>query len=265
MRSRFDQALRVSGARLVEIGVPRSAELWELESALSARTAAICYIAENEYLMPLPLETIVRVAHQHDTPVIVDAAAEIPPLENLWSYTRRGADLAIFSGGKDIRGPQSTGLIVGSQRLIEACQFHASPNYAVGRGMKVGKEEVMGFVTALELYLAQDFGQEMARWEAQVAYIVDSLSTLPGVTARRVYPGEPGIQPIWIPRAYINWTPAVTSSNPEELKDKLMQGEPRVAVGTSATGLVVNPQMLAAGQEQIVAACIKRALFKPAV
>jgi L-seryl-tRNA(Ser) seleniumtransferase len=265
MRSRYDQALRVSGARLVEIGVPRSAEAWELEAALSAQAAAICYVAEDEYLMPLPLETIVQVAHQRDVPVIVDAAAELPPVEHLWSYTRRGADLTIFSGGKDIRGPQATGLIVGRQRLIEACAFHSSPNHSVGRGMKVGKEEVMGFVTALDLYVAQDFEQEMARWEAQVAYIVNSLSTLPGVTARRVYPGEPGIQPIWIPRAYVNWTPAVTSSRPEELKDKLMQGEPRVVVGTSATGLVVNPQMLAAGQEQVVADCIKAVLGQPAV
>jgi uncharacterized pyridoxal phosphate-dependent enzyme len=260
MRSRYDQALRVAGARLVEIGLPRRTDTWELEAALSPQTAAVVYIAENEYLMSLPLETIVQVVHRQQTPVIVDAAAEIPPVENLWKYIHQGADLAVFSGGKDIRGPQSTGLIVGRQDLIKACAFHSCPYHAVGRGMKVGKEEIMGFVTALDMYLAQDFEQEMVLWEGQVAYIVDMLSGLSGVAAYRVYPGEPGIQPIWIPRAFINWTPTVTAHTPDEVKALLFQGEPRVVVGTSQTGLVVNPQMLEPGQERIVADCIRRVL-----
>jgi L-seryl-tRNA(Ser) seleniumtransferase len=208
----------------------------------------------------LPLETIIELAHAQDVPVIVDAAAEIPPVEMLWKYTQLGADLTVFSGGKDIRGPQSTGLVVGRKDLIRACAFHSCPNHSIGRGMKVGKEEIMGFVTALDLYLAQDFEQEMACWEAQVAHVVEILSAIEGVTASRIFPGEPGIQPIWIPRAYVDWTPAVTQRSPMELKEELLQGEPRIAVGTSATGLVVNPQMLDDGQERIVADCIKRTL-----
>jgi L-seryl-tRNA(Ser) seleniumtransferase len=124
----------------------------------------------------------------------------------------------------------------------------------------VGKEEIMGFITALDLYLKQDFDAEMAGWEAQVAYVVEALTGVQGVTAQRVYPGEPGIQPIWIPRVYVDWTATVTHRTPLELKEDLLQGEPRVVVGTSATGLVVNPQMLEPGQERIVADCIKRVL-----
>ena len=104
--------------------------------------------------------------------------------------------------------------------------------------------------------------REMADWEAQVAYVVETLSAVEGVTSRRVYPGEPGIQPIWIPRAYVDWTPEVTQRSPLELKEELFQGEPRVVVGTSATGLVVNPQMLEPGQERIMVDCIKRVLSK---
>jgi len=261
MRSNYDQGFRVAGARLIEIGMPKKTEVWALERALSPYTAAVGYIVEHEHPGTLPLETVIKVAHAQDVPVIVDAAAEIPPVENLWKYTHLGADLTIFSGGKDIRGPQSTGLIVGRKNLVKACAFHSCPNHSIGRGMKVGKEEIIGFVTALDIYLAQDFEQELGHWEAQVAYVVDALSVIEGVTARRVYPGEPGIQPIWIPRAYIDWTPAVTQRSPLELKEKLLQDEPRVVVGTSAMGLVVNPQMLEDGQERIVADCIKRVML----
>ncbi len=261
MRLRFDQAFRVAGAKIVEIGWPDTVEHWELEAAFSPQTAAVAYIVESAHPGLLPLETVIQIAHAHDVPVIVDAAAEIPPLENLWHYTRLGADLTIYSGGKDIRGPQSTGLIIGCQDLIKACAFNSAPNHSIGRGMKVGKEEIMGFVTALDLWLAQDFEEEMQRWEAQVATIIERLSGIAGVTVRRVLPSDPGIQPVWIPRAYVNWTAEVTRRSPQEVKQLLLAGEPRVAVGVGATGLVVNPQMLERGQEKIVADCIRKVLL----
>jgi L-seryl-tRNA(Ser) seleniumtransferase len=260
MRLRFDQGFRVAGARVVEIGWPELVELWDLEAAFSSRTAAVAYIVESEHSGLLPLETVIKVAHARDVPVIVDAAAEIPPFENLWHYYKLGADLTIYSGGKDIRGPQSTGLIIGRKDLIQACAFNSAPNHSIGRGMKVGKEEIMAFVTAMDLWLAQDFKKEMQGWETQVATVVKALSGITGVTAQRIFPSEPGIQPICIPRVYVDWTPEVTRHSPLELKQILLDGEPRVAVGTSATGLVVNPQMLEAGQECIVADCIKGVL-----
>jgi uncharacterized pyridoxal phosphate-dependent enzyme len=260
MRLRFDQAFRLAGARIIEIGWPESVELWDLEASFSPRTAAIAYIVESEDPGLLPLETVIKVAHAREVPVIVDAAAEIPPFENITYFTKLGSDLTIFSGGKDIRGPQSTGLIIGRKDLIQACAFNSAPNHSIGRGMKVGKEEIMAFITALDLWMSQDFTQEMQVWEMQVATIIEALSGIPGVTARRVYPSEPGIQPIWIPRVYIDWTRDVTLHSPMELQQMLLNGEPRVAVGTSATGLVINPQMLETGQERIVAECIRRVM-----
>lgn len=260
MRSNYDQAFRVAGARLVEIGMPKRTEVWMLEKALSSQTAAVAYFVEHEHFGMLSLGRVIEVAHARGVPVIVDAAAELPPVENLWKYTTLGADLTVFSGGKDIRGPQSSGLVVGREDLVKACAYHSAPNHSVGRGMKVGKEEIMAFVTALDIYLSQDFEREMEMWEAQVAYVVGYLSEIDGVDARRVYPGEPGIQPVWIPRAYIDWQPSLTRLTPDEVKAKLLDGEPRIAVGTSSTGLVVNPQMLEKGQERVVAERIRGVL-----
>jgi L-seryl-tRNA(Ser) seleniumtransferase len=262
MRNKYDQAFRVAGATLVEIGWSKGTEDWELETAINDKTAAVAYILEHEHSRGIPIDRIVQIAHSRDVPVIVDAAAELPPVDNLWKFSRLGVDLTIFSGGKDICGPQSTGLIVGRKDLIDSCSYHACPNHAIGRGMKVGKEEIMAFVNALDIYLDQDFGKEMELWENQVKVIVDAVSSISGATAKRVFPGEPGIQPINIPRVYIEWTPEVSDRNVIEIRDALVAGEPRVIVGVSESFLVVNPQMLKEGEEQTVAECISRELRK---
>ncbi len=261
MRSNYDQGFRLAGARIVEIGLAKRTERWELERAITGNTAAVSFIVEHAHIGALPLEEVLEIAHANRVPVIVDAAAEIPPVENLWHFTHMGVDLTIYSGGKDIRGPQSSGLILGQKELVEACAFHSSPKHSIGRGMKVGKEEIMGLVNALDRYLQQDFDQEMEQWESQVGYLVEVLSKIEGVTVKRVCPSEPGIQPTGIPRAYMDWAPDAATLNPDEAKQALLDGDPRVIVGTSATGLVLNPQMLELGQERIVAECIKRALF----
>lgn len=260
MRTKYDQAFRVAGARLVEVDGLLLESVQDLKNHVTASTSAVAYILEHEDQLQIPFEHLLEVAHQLDLEVIVDAAAELPPVENLWKYSRQGADMTIFSGGKDIRGPQSTGLIVGRKELIEACAFHACPNHALGRGMKVGKEEIMGLLTALDIYLVQDFDKEMSNWEEQVAYIVETLSSINGVKARRVFPDEPGIQPTCIPRAYVNWASKVTSRSAQEVGEFLLDGYPRVVAGVLGNNLVINPQMLEKGQEQIVAECIKSAL-----
>jgi L-seryl-tRNA(Ser) seleniumtransferase len=260
MRTKYDQAFRVAGAHLVEIDWPKDIDGRELETAITDETAAVAYILEHAHPIGITLDRIIQIAHARDVPVIVDAAAELPPVENLWRFSQLGVDLTIFSGGKDMCGPQPAGLIVGRKDLIESCEFHACPNHAIGRGMKVGKEEIMAFVNALDLYLQQDFDREMAIWENQISHLVDSLSSIEGVSAKRVFPEEPGIQPIHIPRAHINWATAVTDRSADEIRDALADGEPRVIVGVIENDLVVNPQMLKKGQEQIVAERIKRVL-----
>lgn len=252
-RNAYDQAIRQAGVSMVEFGLIKATYPWELRASINDRTAALVHFVEAESHRNLPLAEVIPIAKEAGMPVIVDAAAELPPVENLRRYFEMGADLTVFSGGKDIRGPQSTGLIVGRRDLIQACALNANPNHSIGRSMKVGKEEIAGIVAAVELYLKKDFVSEERWWEDAVAHIVGVLAVVPGVDARRVSPVEPGIQPNWIPRVYIDWDESVIPLSRSEVQGRLLRGEPGIAVGTSPTGLAVNPQTLELGQEQIVA------------
>jgi L-seryl-tRNA(Ser) seleniumtransferase len=118
--------------------------------------------------------------------------------------------------------------------------------------MKAGKEEIAGLVKALELYLQQDFAAEEQMWEDMVAFMVADLADVPGLQARRVSPSEPGVQPNWIPRMYLDWDEKVIPLDRDEVKSRLLAGDPGIAVGTTPTGLFVNPQTITPGQEKII-------------
>ena len=252
----YDFAVRQAGARLVEIGDEGGTTADELEGAITGKTAARLYFY-NVVRMPglVPLEQAIESAHRRGVPLIVDAAAQIPPVDNLWRFTHMGADLALFSGGKGLCGPQSSGLILGRADLIEACAFHACPRPFVGRPMKVGKEELVGLMVAVRRYLDLDHAALMQRYEDQVQYAIDALSALPGLSARRSFPSEAG-QPM--PRAEIvldeaalqERRPALTR---DDLLAQLRDGEPSIALSPAgAGGVYLNPQTLEPGQEQII-------------
>ena len=252
-RNGYDQAVRQVGVTLVEFGLIKDTHAWDLRAAITAQTAAIVHFAEFENEYNLPLSQVVEIAKEAGVPVIVDAAAEIPPQDNLRRYYQIGADLTVFSGGKDLCGPQSSGLIVGRSNLIRACALNACPNYSIGRPMKVGKEEIAGLVTAIERYLTQDFQAEARMWEDMVAFILKALADIPGLRARRVSPTDLGIQPAWIPKVYLDWDPQVIPLTRDEAARRLLEGQPGIAVGARASGLYVNPHTLEEGQEKVVA------------
>jgi len=252
-RNGYDQALRQVGVELVEFGWIKETYPWQLEAAIDEVTAAVAYFVEFSERGSLPLETVIQIAHSRGVPVIVDAAAELPPVQNLRHFTDLGADLVVFSGGKEIKGPQSSGLILGQRDLIEACALHTSPNYSIGRSMKVGKEEIVGLVVALDRYLAQDRRAVDDQWETQVAYLIDRLGGLPGVSAQRVYPVGPGRRPGTIPRAVIQWDAAALSLTVQQAVHSLYAGDPPIAVGSTKDALVLNPQTLEADEVTIVA------------
>ena len=252
-RNGYDHAVRQAGVTLVEFGLIKETYPWELRAAISERTAAIVHFLEFENDRNLSLSEVIAIAKEMGVPLIVDAAAELPPVDNLSRFFHMGADLTVFSGGKDICGPQSSGLIVGRRDLIDACALNANPNYSIGRAMKVGKEEIAGLIAALERYIRQDFAAEEKLWEDMVATIVSSLTDIPGLNARRVSPAEPGVQPNWIPRVYLDWEKETIPLSSSGVKSLLRQGEPGIAVGSTSTGLYVNPQTLKPGQEKIIA------------
>ena len=261
-RNGFDQAVRQVGVEFVEFGYVNETCPWQLDAALDDQTAAVLYVVNASYRgTSLPIEEVVEIAHSHGVPVIVDAASDLPPVSNLHRFNDLGADLVVFSGGKDIEGPQSSGLILGQHDLIRKCALNANPNYGIGRPMKVCKEEIVGLVVALERYLAQDREAEDARWEGVVAYWVETLGTLPGVQAWRVCPVlvPPGLSPITIPRAYVRWDANLIDVTIDEVVRELYEGNPRVAVDVdrARNALVLMGEVLTPGEEQIVAERIR--------
>ncbi|MBX6341043.1 MAG: aminotransferase class V-fold PLP-dependent enzyme [Thermomicrobiaceae bacterium] len=254
-RNGYDYAARQTGARLVEIEGTAEA----LEAAIGERTACVLWFAGAHFAEgALPLEDVVAIAHARGVPVLVDAAAQIPPIANLWRFTRDlGADAAIFSGGKGLRGPQSSGLVLGRREIIEGCRANGNPNHAIGRPMKVGKEELVGLLTAVEWSLAQDEAALLARYEASVQRWVAGLAGIPGVVAERGYPSEAG-QPHG--RAIVHFGPPCPWTR-DEVVAALWDGEPRVAVGTvGEDAIALNPQTLEPGEDEVVLQALLRVL-----
>jgi len=258
-RNGYDYAIRQTGARLVEIGRAHSAQLAELEAAITPRTAAVVHFVGAHFAEgALPLDQVVAAAHARGVPVIVDAAAQIPPIANLWRFTRdMGADIAIFSGGKGLRGPQSAGLVLGRPDLIAACQLNGSPNHSIGRPMKVGKEELMGMLAAVEWSLAQDETALLAHYERMVEYWLAGLQDLPGVEVSRGYPSEAG-QPHG--RAIVRFEPTCSLTRDQAVA-ALLAGDPAVAVGVvDVDCIALNPQTIEPGEAELVLAALRRVL-----
>ena len=256
-RNGYDYAARQTGVKMVEVG--STAE--ELRGAITERTACVLWFAGAHYAAgALPLEEVVAVGRERGVPVLVDAAAQIPPIANLWHFTREvGADAAIFSGGKGLRGPQSSGLVLGRAEIIEGCRANGNPNHSIGRPMKVGKEELVGLLAAVEWSLAQDEAAILAGYEASVQRWIEGLQGIPGVTAERGYPSEAG-QPHG--RAIVRFAPPCPWTRVEVVA-ALWEGTPRVAVGIPLgmdDAIALNPQTLEPGEDEIVLARLRQVL-----
>jgi uncharacterized pyridoxal phosphate-dependent enzyme len=246
-RNGYDYAVRQTGAHIVE--VDGTAE--GLKAALSSRTACVLCFAGAHYGVDIDaVANVVAVTRAQGIPVIVDAAAQIPPISSLWSFTRdAGADAVIVSGGKGLRGPQSSGIVLGTRAIIEGCRANGGPSSTIGRPMKVGKEEMVGLLAAVGWYLEQDEAEMTARYEASVKLWIEGLTGVPGVLVSRGYPNEAG-QPFG--RAVVRMAPSCPSSRDEVVR-ALWEGDPRVAVGViGADALALNAQTLEAGQDQLV-------------
>lgn len=273
-RNDYDHALRAAGARLVEAGFSYFTFAYEIEEAIDENTAALFYQAGGEGSV-LPLEEFVRIAHRHGKPVIVDAAAELPPRVNLRAYIAAGADLVAFSGGKHIRGPQSSGILCGRadlifsaalqhqdmdvfpeswplRQLIAEGRLAGPPHHGIGRGFKVGKEEIVGLITALRLYASRDIESELAGWKADMARIVFAVAGVPGVEAFVRFPQENGRQS---PHAVVSIEREACGMDANAVINALQEGEPRIFVfehSADAGKIVFMPEGLRPGEAEIV-------------
>lgn len=265
-RFSYDQAYRVPGGVLVEIGLGRRTAVFELENAITERTAGVVHLVSPFTSPPgvLSFEEVREVAHARGVPVLVDAASMLPPRDNLFRYLRGGADLVIFSGGKGIRGPQSTGILAGRRDLVRAATLNASPNQAIGRAAKTSKEEIVGIVNALELFLAEDEAAEMTRYRDVCASIVDTLRDIQGL---RALVEQDCVNHV-IPHAVVYFEPSWKGPSGKAVRLALASGEPHIYVqqgalqGGYADEISVDPINLQPGDEKIVATRLREELMQ---
>ncbi len=250
-RNGYDHAVRQVGVRVVEIGTKEGTTRQDLERAITTKTAAIVWFqGAMTGSSDLPLEEVIEIGKANGIPILVDAAAQLPPVSNLWRYTQMGATAAVFSGGKDLRGPQSSGLILGQRELIEACALNGSPNHSIGRPMKVGKEEMVGVLVAVQRYLNLDQEKRAEVCERVVKEWNEVLNRLPGVVAKRDFPNEAG-QPL--PRTHVTIISEEAGIQRDAILAQLEAGDPCIiAAPQGADSFYLNPMTLEEEEVAIV-------------
>ena len=250
----YDHAVRNCGVRLVEVETRD-----ELERAVNPKTAMMLFYNNNNKEGRIQDEEFVQLGKKHAIPTFNDAAADVPPVENLWKYTKMGFDLVTFSGGKGIRGPQSAGLLLGSKDLIAAARLNAPPNgNTVGRGMKVNKEEIVGMLAALELYLKKDFAKERADFDKRAETIRSSAAAVAGVKAEVFVPEVAN----HVPHVRISWEGK--SLTPAAVVTAMRDGEPSIAIRSEGPALVIGVWMMRPGEDKIVARRLRQVLEEKA-
>ena len=254
----FDRAFILVGARIVDVGTARSSPIWTIETAINERTVAIAYVVGWGISQSPSLEEVIEIAHKHGLPVIVDAAAMLPPEDNLTKFIAMGADLVCFSGGKGLRAPQSTGILCGQRELMEAAVLNASPNMSIGRPMKVCKEEIIGLITALELFVQRDHQVEWEEWRSKSQAIVETLQGIPGVNVTVEKGNREGNFNREGPQAVITFDASWKGLSIHEIKESLLSGDPPIYVGHGLLGYAdkeinIAPQTLKDGEEKVIA------------
>jgi len=251
----YDHAVRTCGVRLIEV---ETAD--ELRRAASERTAMLVFLNKNDHLGKIKREEFVALGKQLGVPTFNDAAADLPPAVNLTKYIKLGFDLVTFSGGKGLRGPQSSGLLLGRRDLIAAARLNGPPNGdTIGRPMKVNKEEMVGLLVALELYLKRDHSKDWAEWERNIRVIADELKPVNGVTTERFIPPTANE----VPHLRIRWDRKSVKMNGGEIARRLREGRPSIEL-TPDDGerdvVEVSSWTLQPGEAEIVARRLREIL-----
>jgi D-glucosaminate-6-phosphate ammonia-lyase len=251
----YDHAVRNCGVRLIEVETPG-----DLERAVNSQTAMMLFYNNNNTVGQIPDHEFVRLGKKHNIPTFNDAAADVPPVENLWKYTKMGFDLVCFSGGKGLRGPQSAGLLLGRKDLIQAARLNAPPNgNTIGRGMKVNKEEMLGMLVAVESFLQQDHTEQRREYDRRAEAIANAATSVPGVKADIFVPEVANN----VPHIRLSWDPVQVGVSPEHVIRLLREGTPSIRVRPGSE-IVVGVWMMRQGEADIVARRLREALTKRA-
>jgi L-seryl-tRNA(Ser) seleniumtransferase len=243
--SGYEAQLRVTGIKIVEVETRA-----ELDAAINDRTAMLHFLNVGEPRGQIKREEWVAVGKQRGVPTSLDAAADVPPVSNLTGFVKQGFDLVIFSGGKGLFGPQCSGMLLGRQDLVAAAQQSISPHDGIGRGMKVGKEEIMGLLAAVERYLKVDHEAEHREMEAKATYIIQALAKA-GVRGKIDVPEIAN----HVPHALLEWDEAEKKITAQEVVKQLKEGEPPIAVSRErgGGGLRISVWLMRGDEHKIVA------------
>ena len=248
----YDHLYLVAGARFVEVGDESGCTPEQVEAAITDKTAAIIDL-ESGPRKPndVSLTTLVEMAHQHGLPVLCDGASKLPPRANLTRYLDEGADLVSFSGGKGVRGPQSTGILLGLPEWIEYARQCNAPNATVARGLKVSKEEIAGLVAAVRTFVAVDEEAESTAYTRQMQEIVDAVGNVPGVDSSVIHD-----EAFYIPHAVFRFNDSWEGPDNQEIGRRMKAGNPRVYVRHVDPGgreIAVDPLNIQEGEHEHVA------------
>ena len=253
----FDHQVRQTGVKLVEVETRD-----ELIAAINPRTAALHFTNLFNEKGQVKVDEFVKIAHQHNLPAFNDAAADTPPISRLWEYTEMGYDLVTFSGGKDIRGPQAAGLLMGKEDLVRCALLNMSPQEdTIGRPCKVGKEEICGMLKALELFVASDQDAILKQYYAQLGQVSDVVTRIPGVTTS--YDFNPEQIANHTVSLRISWDPSKISLTTKQVMQQLAASRPRsIRMGGNGDDetkkpknptVELTPWQLQPGDEMIIA------------
>jgi L-seryl-tRNA(Ser) seleniumtransferase len=252
-RVNYDHAIRNAGVQMIEVETRE-----ELEKAIGERTAMLFFFNAANPQGKIHHEEFVALGQKHKVPTLIDAAADVPPVENLWRYTKMGFDLVAFSGGKGIRGPQSAGLLLGRADLIAAARLNNNPNAdSLCRTNKVNKEEVVGMLVALEQFLARDHAAVWADWEGRCRRIADALKEFDDVRTQTYVPAIANA----VPHLRVSWDYQRRRLTASDMAKQLRDGKPSIEVNPS-TGrhLVIGVWMMEPGEDAIVAERVRAIL-----
>jgi uncharacterized pyridoxal phosphate-dependent enzyme len=250
----YDHAVRNCGVQLVEVETRE-----ELERAVNEKTAMMLFYNANNFVGQIKDEEFVQLGKKLGVPTFNDCAADVPPVENLWKYTKMGFDIVAFSGGKGIRGPQSAGLLLGRSDLIAAARLNGPPNSnSIGRGMKVNKEELLGMLVAVELYVKRDHDKERLEFDKRAETIRKAAAGVSGVTAEVFVPEVAN----HVPHVRITWDAASRGITADNVVKALREGEPSIGTRNEGDSLVVGVWMMRPGEDAIVARRIRQVLEK---
>ena len=248
----YDRAVRNCGVRMVEVETRE-----DLERAVNENTAMMLFYNTNNNVGQITDVEFVQLGKRFSIPTFNDAAADVPPVTNLWKYTEMGFDLVAFSGGKAIRGPQSAGLLLGRKNLIAAARLNGPPNGdTIGRGMKVNKEEMLGMLVALDLYVKKNHEEEGREFEKRADTIRKAAMEVPGVKAEVFVPEIAN----HVPHVRISWDAAAKGMTAPDVVKALRDGEPSIGTRSEGGAVVMGVFMMKPGEDKVVARRLRQVL-----